>query len=224
MGRFVIRITYLSFLGLLLLAGQAFAHPHVWADMRSQLVIGDDGTIQGVTVQWTTDKTYALDALDGFKPDADGNYSAEDLAKLTAENLDALKDYGWFIFFRFNGELKEIGTPTEGRQTYNPKDGRLTLYFTAPLKEPLDPRKGTVDLKVYDPEFFIDFEYVDDKPLLINKALAPGCTADLLPIVGDAGLQQTKDMLATKDKNWKPENGEDFGAMFAQAAEVKCIP
>lgn len=220
----MIRIAFLSFLGLLLLAGQASAHPHVWADMRSQLVIGDDGTIQGVRVQWTTDKNYALDALDGFKPGPDGNFSAEDMKKLTDENLDALKDYGYFIFFRFNGEPKPIGTPVDGMQTYNKEDGRLTLYFTAPLREPLDPKKGTVDLKVYDPEFFIDFEYIADKPLLINKALAAGCTAELLPIVGDAGLQQTKDMLATKDKNWKPENGEDFGAMFAQAAEVKCTP
>ena len=220
----MIRIAFLSLFGMTLLVSQAVGHPHVWADMRSQLVISDGGTVDGVRVQWTTDKTYALDALDGFTPGPDGNYSAADMQKLTDENLDALKDYGYFIFFRFNGELQKIGAPQNGMQTYNPKDGRLTLYFTVPLEAPLDPRKGTIDLKVYDPEFFIDFEYLKDKPLLISKAIPDGCTAELLPIQGDAGLEQTKAMLATKDKSWKPENGEDFGAMFAQAAEVKCTP
>nr|WP_246715199.1 DUF1007 family protein [Aestuariivirga litoralis] len=209
---------------VLLQALPAAAHPHVWADMRSQLLISDDGMVTGVRVQWTTDKAYALDALDGFTPLADGTYSAEDMKKLTDENLDALKDYGYFIFFRFNGAPQKIGAPVEGAQTYDTTEKQLTLYFTVPLETSLDPRKGIIDLKVYDPEFYIDFEYIDDKPLLISKAIPPGCTAELLPIVGDAGLQQTKDMLATKDKSWKPENGEDFGSLFAQAAEVKCTP
>lgn len=200
----------------------ASAHPHVWADMRSQLVVSDDGLISGVRVQWTTDKTYALDALDGFKKSADGTYDAQEMARLTQENLSALADYNYFVNFRFNGEKQKIGSAVDGAQTYNPADGRLTLLFTVPLQTPLDPHQGKVELKVYDPEFFIDFEYVSDKPLLISKVLPQGCNAALLPVPGDAALTQTKQMLSTKGKDWKPDNNEDFGSMFAQGAEVKC--
>jgi ABC-type uncharacterized transport system substrate-binding protein len=204
--------------------GIAIAHPHVWADMRSQLLVGDDGLITGARVEWTTDKAYARDALEIFKKLPDGNYSPEDLAKLTQENLSALADYGFFINFRFDGEKQKIGKAEEGLQTYNPATGRLTLYFSVPLLTPLDPAKGKVALKVYDPEFFIDFEYVAQKPLLISKPLANGCVAKLLPIPSDSSIDQTKAMLATKGRDWKPENDEDFGAMFAQAAEVTCTP
>ena len=190
--------------------------------MRSQLVITDTGLITGVRVQWTTDKVYATDALDGFTAKPDGSYDAADLVKLTAENLDALSGYGYFIFFRLNGEVQKIGKPTDGLQTYNTKDGRLTLLFTVPLETPLDPHVGAVTLKVYDPEFFIDFEYVADKPLLISKPLAQGCKAELKTINTDAAMNQTKLMLSTKDKTWKPDNGEDFGGLFAQPVEVKC--
>ena len=207
---------------IFLWTGPSFAHPHVWADMRSQLVITDTGLITGVRVQWTTDKVYAKDALDGFTVKPDGSYDAADLAKLTAENLDALSGYGYFIFFRFNGEVQKIGKPTDGLQTYNAKDGRLTLLFTVPLETPLDPHAGTVTLKVYDPEFFIDFEYLADKPLLISKPLAQGCKAELKTVNTDAAMNQTKQMLSTKDKTWKPDNGEDFGGLFAQPVEVKC--
>ena len=200
----------------------ALAHPHVWADMRSQLVVADDGRVTGVRVQWTTDKTYAKDALDGFKQAPDGTYDASEMARLTEENLSALSDYNYFVYFRFNGEKQKIGKAVDGAQTYNPADGRLTLLFTVPLETPLDPHQGTVELKVYDPEFFIDFEYVADKPLLISKALGAGCNAKLLPVPSDAGLVQTKQMLSTKGKDWKPDNNEDFGSMFAQGAEVKC--
>jgi len=29
-------------------------------------------------------------------------------------------------------------------------------------------------------------------------------------------------MLATKPKDWQPDPGEDFGAMFAQPAKIDC--
>lgn len=210
------------FSALFLQAAPSYAHPHVWADMRSQLVVSDTGLISGVRVQWTTDKVYAKDALDGFNVKPDGTYDAADLAKLTAENLDALSGYGYFIFFRMGGEVQKIGKPVDGLQTYNAKDGRLTLLFTMPLETPLDPHAGSVTLKVYDPEFFIDFEYVADKPLLISKPLAQGCKAELKSVNTNAALNQTKQMLSTKDKTWKPDNNEDFGGLFAQPIEVKC--
>lgn len=198
------------------------AHPHVWADMSSQLQISDDGKITGVRVQWTTDKVYAQDALAGMDTNGDGIYEPDELARLTEENLSALSEYDYFISFRYNGEKQKNGKAKDGNQVYNPKDGRLTLLFTVPLETPIDPRVGVAQLKVYDPEFFIDFEYVKETPLVISKRLAAGCSAKLMPIPSDNAVDQTKQMLSTKGRDWKPDNNEDFGGMFAQAAVVKC--
>ena len=200
----------------------AWSHPHVWADMRSQLQIADDGKITGVRVEWTTDKAYAKDALDGLDANGDGIYEPDELARLTEENLKALAEYNYFVVFRFNGEVQKNGIAKDGNQSYNAADGRLTLTFTVPLATPLDPKAGEVKLKVYDPEFFIDFEYVKEHPLLISKKLTDGCVAKLLPTPSDASIEQTRQLLSTKGKDWKPENNEDFGGMFAQAAIVDC--
>ena len=207
-----------------LIAGmsQAWSHPHVWADMRSQLQVAEDGTITGVRVEWTTDKAYAKDALDGLDTNNDGIYEPEELARLTEENLNALAGYDYFVVFRYNGEVQKNGIAKDGNQTYNTADGRLTLTFTVPLLQPLDPTKGEIKLKVYDPEFFIDFEYVKQHPLLISRKLSEGCTAKLLPIPSDASIEQTRQVLSTKGRDWKPENNEDFGSLFAQAAVVDC--
>ncbi len=200
----------------------AVAHPHVWSDISSQLLISDDGKITGVRMEWTTDKTYAKDALDGMDLNNDGVYEPEELAKLTEENLSALSEYDYFVFFCVSGEKQKNGKAIDGKQIYNPADGRLTLDFTVPLETPLDPRKGEVQLKIYDPEFFIDFEYVKERPLYISKKLPDHCSAKLMPIPSDTALDQTKQMLATKGKDWKPVNDEDFGGMFAQAVIVRC--
>ena len=168
--RLMKRPAILSLTTLFALASPALAHPHVFADIRSELMLAADGTVTGVRVQWTTDKAYAQVALEGMDTNGDGQYDDAELARLTEENLTALADYDYFVHFKFNGEKQAHGVAADGMQRYNPEDGRLTLVFTVPLRTPLDPHKGEVSLKVYDPEFYIDFEYVEEKPLLLSAA------------------------------------------------------
>ncbi len=201
---------------------QAMAHPHVWVEMRSKVLLSADGMVTGVRVEWTTDPAYAKDALDGLDANGNGVYEPDELARLTQENLESLASYDYFVAFRFNGEPQKNGKATNGIQTYNANDGRLTLLFTVPLETPLDPHKGEIRLKVYDPEFFIDFEYSKKTPLLISHPLAAGCTANLMELPPDPVATQTKTMLATKGKDWKPDMEEDFGALFAQPVVIAC--
>ena len=198
----------------------AFAHPHVWVDMQSTIVFTDDGLIKGVDVEWTFDDAYAQMALDGLDVDKDGFYSQDELAPLTKENIDSLKDYEYFTVMRANGEQLKIGAVTDAGQIYS--SDKLTLHFQVPLATPLDPRKAKFMLKVYDPEFFIDFEYPKDDGADVSGNMPKNCKLDIKPIPTDAELEQTRTMLSTKGKDWKPDTNEDFGAAFAQPVSIDC--
>jgi ABC-type uncharacterized transport system substrate-binding protein len=198
----------------------ALAHPHVWVEMQSTIVFTDAGLIKGVDVEWTFDDAYAEMALDGLDVDKDGVYSQDELAPLTQENIDSLKDYEYFTVMRSNGEQLKIGAVTNAGQIYS--SNKLTLHFQVPLATPLDPRTANFSLKVYDPEFFIDFEYPKDDGADVSGNMPKQCALNLKPIPTDAELEQTRTMLATKDKNWKPDTAEDFGAAFAQAVTIDC--
>jgi ABC-type uncharacterized transport system substrate-binding protein len=200
----------------------ATAHPHVWSDMRSSVIVRPGGLISGVRVEWTFDKSYSAVATQGLDANGDGVYSDAELAPLTALNLSSLKTYGYFIFMRMNGTLQKFTDPIEPGQSY--AGGKLTLRFTLPLQHPVDPHRGTFALKVYDPEYFIDFEYAKTKPANVMGALPRGCTMKLSPIPSNEQLNQTLAMLSTKPVDWKPDGGEDFGGLFAQAVTVKCTP
>jgi ABC-type uncharacterized transport system substrate-binding protein len=196
------------------------AHPHVWIEMQSDVVFTDDGLIKGVDLEWTFDDGYTQMALDGLDVDGDGLYSQDELAPLTKENIDSLKDYEYFTVMRANGEQQKIGKVTDFGQIWS--NNKLTLHFQVPLEKPVDPRKNEFMVKVYDPEFFIAIDYVTENPVDVVGKMPESCKLVVKPVPTDAELDQTRTMLATKGKDWKPEVSEDFGAMFAQAVTIAC--
>ena len=198
----------------------ARAHPHVWIEMQSSVVFTDDGLVKGVDLEWTFDDGYTQMALDGLDADGDGLYSQGELAPLTKENIESLKEYDYFTVMRANGEQQKIGEVTDYGQIWS--NNKLTLHFQVPLAKPIDPAKEEFMLKVYDPEFFIDLQYPADDAVDVTGKIPQSCKLVVKPVPTDAELEQTRTMLATKGKDWKPEVEEDFGAVFAQAVSVAC--
>ena len=214
------RNQYIVMAALLACASEAQAHPHVWIDMQSSIVFTDDGLIKGVDVEWTFDDGYAQMALDGLDLDGDGIYSQDELAPLTKENISSLKDYEYFTVMRVNGEQQKIGEVTDSGQIYS--NNKLSLHFQVPLEKPVDPKTSEFMVKIYDPEFFIAMDYVKDDPVDVVGKLPQSCKLVVKPVPTDAELDQTRTMLSTKGKDWKPDTNEDFGAMFAQAVLIEC--
>lgn len=210
-------------LGCLLTAascGQAIAHPHVWIDMRSDVVFNEDGLITGLNLSWSFDDGYTQMALDGLDANGDGVYSQDELDPLTKENMNSLKDYDYFTVMRFNGKVLPFGEVTEFGQIWS--NNKLELHFQVPLKTPIDPVQGEFVVKVYDPEFFIAIDYEKDEPVSVIGNMPKQCSLDLGPVPTGDEVNAKLEMLASKGTDWKPENNEDFGAMFVQPVTIKC--
>ena len=201
-------------------AAPAMAHPHVWIEMRSDVVFDGKGLITGMNLMWTFDDAYAEMAVDGLDANGDGVYSPQELEPLTKENLLSLKDYDYFTVMRFNGEKQLFGPIVESGQIWS--NNKLQLHFQLPLKTPLDPLKGEFAAKVYDPEFYIAIDYVKDEPVSVTGNMPENCQLVVKPVPTDAEVEATRTMLATKGKDWKPETAEDFGEVFAQPVTVEC--
>ena len=201
-------------------AAPAMAHPHVWIEMRSDVVFDGKGLITGMNLMWTFDDAYAEMAVDGLDANGDGVYSPQELEPLTKENLQSLKDYDYFTVMRFNGEKQLFGPIVESGQIWS--NNKLQLHFQLPLKTPLDPVKGEFAAKVYDPEFYIAIDYVKDEPVSVTGNMPKNCQLVVKPVPTDAEVEATRTMLATKGKDWKPETTEDFGEVFAQPVTIEC--
>jgi ABC-type uncharacterized transport system substrate-binding protein len=206
--------------GLCALATQALAHPHVWADIRTSVMVDPQGLITGVRMEWTFDEGYSGFALEGLDTNGDGTYGPDEIKPLTDENIASLAESDYFGFMRQNNKLLPHGKVTDYTQIY--ESNRLTLAFVLPLVTPVDPRKGVFDYKVYDPDFFIAFEYMKEQPADLEGTLPQGCAWELKPFMSDEEIEKKRVFLADKGADWVNDTGEDFGSLFARPVVVTC--
>src|SRR6476469_5735869 len=100
----LIRILTIALTSLLIAAGSASAHPHVWVTMKSAVVYGADGSITGVRHSWTFDDMYSAFATQGLEQKKKGEFTLEELQPLAKVNVESLKEYDFFTYAKANGK------------------------------------------------------------------------------------------------------------------------
>lgn len=191
-------------------ATAAQAHPHVWVTSSSQLIYAADGSITGVRHAWTFDDMFTAYALQGIETKTKGEYSKEQLAPLAKDNVENLKEFGFFTFAKADGKKQKFEEPVDYFLEY--KDSALTLHFTLPLKAPVKPKQLALD--IFDPAFFIDFKFEDKDP--IKLVGAPAACELKVQRPGEADAKKlTEEMVASGDQS-------NYGAIYANKIFVNC--
>ncbi|WFU73551.1 DUF1007 family protein [Bradyrhizobium sp. CB2312] len=198
--------------GMMLAAGAASAHPHVWITATSELLYAADGSITGVRHAWTFDEMFSAYAVQGLESKTKGAYTREELGPLAQTNVESLKEYAYFTFAKADGKKERFQEPVD--YFLDHKDTVLTLHFTLPLKNPVKPKQ--LVLEVFDRSFFIDFQMAKDNPVKLVGAPA-GCQMKLdRPSDGSATAQKLNEQTFLNGEN------TNFGMMFANKITVDC--
>ena len=209
-----LKLLFAALLGLAL-ASPALAHPHVWVTMQAELVYAPDGSITGIRHAWTFDDVFSTYATQGLPQTTKGEFTREELAPLAKENVDSLKEYGFFNYARVEGARKKdvFTDPTDYWLDF--KSDTLTLNFTLPFKTPVKAKELLID--IFDPEFFVNFEFVEKDPVKLTGAPAT-CKFEIVkPNDNKFPSAQRLD----KDLRDSTENA-GMGQLYASKISVKC--
>jgi ABC-type uncharacterized transport system substrate-binding protein len=197
---------------LVLDAGTAQAHPHVWVTAASELVFATDGSITAVRHAWTFDDMFSSYAVQGIASRKKGVYTGEELAPLAQTNVEALKDYGYFTFAKVDGKKQPLLDPTDYFLEY--RDAILVLHFTLPFKTPIKTKQ--LILEIFDPTYFVDFELQKQNPIRLVGAPTACMMAIQRPDDGTAAAQKLG------ESNFLNGSNINFGLMFANKITVNC--
>jgi ABC-type uncharacterized transport system substrate-binding protein len=196
----------------------ASAHPHVFVDARAEIVFDPAGEITAVRHIWQFDEAFTAFAIQGLDANGDGKLSDDELAPLAKVNVDSLKEYDFFTWLREGKKKFPFVPPTEYWLEFH--GGRLTLFYTLPLKAPVKI-KGKATLEVFDPEYFVAFAFPKNKPVTLDGAPA-GCAAAYHP--PQELTAQTMAQLAAipVDQHDLPPELQDAAAGLANLITIDC--
>lgn len=202
----------LGFLALFLAAPAAHAHPHVYVTMKSEIVYDAEGRMTGIRHHWTFDDMFSSYATQGLESKEKGKFTREELQPLAEVNVTSLKEFDFFTQGKMNGDKAEFEQPVD--YFLEQKDDLLTLHFTLPLKQPAATK--VVDLEIYDPLYFVAFEFAEKDPITLKGAPA-ACKLSTVKL-GD----QTQSKSLSESLFARPDPNNPFGAQFANKIAVKC--
>lgn len=196
----------------------ALAHPHVFVDAREEIVFDPQGRMTAIRHIWQFDEAFTAFAIQGLDANNDGKLSDDELQPLAKVNVDSLKDYAYFTLLKVDGRHVAVDFPSEYWLDFH--EGRLTLFYTLPIHKPLVPGKTTT-LEVFDPEYFVAFDFVKDHAITLTGAPA-NCKASYRP--PHELDDKTMAMLAAipADQHDLPEDLADAASSLASLIAVKC--
>jgi ABC-type uncharacterized transport system substrate-binding protein len=194
-------------------AGSALAHPHSWIDLRSRVIMNDEGRVAALELHWLFDDLYtAYVAQEFVKQDRP---PSEFLPEVASTYLGNLAEYGYFTDVRLDGERLVLGEPTGAESGL--RDRRLWLRFEVPLVKPVDPHSGRLTFAVYDPTYYIEILHVEGETIAFTGPKAEACIGRIVPpnpsfeaIARASALDVTQ------------SGGDGLGELFAETVVVEC--
>ncbi|WP_181706549.1 DUF1007 family protein [Chthonobacter rhizosphaerae] len=162
---------------IIAVASPAGAHPHVFVDAKAEMVFDASGKVTAIRNVWRFDDAYSAFASQGLDADGDGKLSVEELKPLADVNVESLKDFAYFTFLAAGDRDIDFDAPTEYWIQWD--EGFLTLYFTLPTKGAVEIRGLPAKLEVYDPTYYVAFNFVETEPVALDNA-PKGCTLEVI--------------------------------------------
>lgn len=203
----------LMLIGLTAIATGALAHPHAWIDLRSRVLLDDQGRVQGLELAWLFDDYYTV--LVAEELGTEGQPTEDYLDEIAKRNLTNLREYDYFTAVTYDGERQAIGDVE--RYETEVHDGRLWMRFEVPLERPIDPKAGEVTFSVFDPTYWIEILHLEAEPILFTGAGAESCLGEILqpnPTLEQVSLANALDRDETA--------GDGLGELFAERVVVSC--
>ncbi len=147
----------------------AWAHPHVWVTVETEVVYDEHKSVTGFRHKWTFDEAYSQFAVEGRDLNNDGQYDRAELQELAEVNVVTLKEFDYFTFPKVSNKLVDREPPKDYWLEY--KDRLLTLYLTLPLKTPIPASKvKDFTFGVYDPTMYVGFAFARENPVRLSAA------------------------------------------------------
>lgn len=208
----------LAFAGICLTAlpTNAGAHPHIFAEARLEVMLGEDDQVEELRHVWRFDEFFSSTVMLEFDANTNLELEPEELEAIGETVRQSLADFDYYTSIQKDGV--ELGVVAPERIFANFEDGQLLMFFSVKPKAaaPLD---GKLAFGVYDPTMYAAIDFVNDTDLVVMGD-AGDCESAVVRPDPDQVLAEMQGSLT--DAFFNDPEGYDVSQLFATRLEVTC--
>ncbi len=205
--------TLLLAIAMAMLPKLAAAHPHAWIDLRSTVLLDENGHIVAIEQEWLFDEFYTVFVAEHME--STGDEEAAALSELAEANLENLRPHNYFTEVKLDGSL--VATETVTEYDTELRNGRLWLRFVLPIANPVDASTKAFSFAVFDPTYYVEILHLEGEVVAFGGQTENGCFGLIVPPTPSPEMVMLAQAL---DRDAKPDN--TLGSMFAERVEVTC--
>ena len=204
------------------LAAPAFAHPHVFAQSKVEIVGTPDARLAAIRNIWRMDELFSSSVLVDFDKNANGVLDEDELAEIGTTVKESIAEWDFYTFVEMAGRTVELSPPDVIHTLY--EDGQLLMFFEMRAAEAVDLAAGKLTVANFDDTFFVAFDVasVDDFQLI---DMPKQCAKQYVVPDADVAAQQWMESVASLGPDETiPEDGINYSQALATRIEVSCGP
>lgn len=206
---------------VLVLAGPASAHPHMFVDTELEAIFDGDGRLAAVRITWIYDELTTLMSVTdgGHDKDGDGALSKAEMQPLQGFDMEWGADFlGDFQISRGEEKLELVPGPQDWTSDW--KDGHLISTHVRRLAVPAAPGAGPLVLKPFDPGYYTAYAIIGT-PAITGRS---DCTAQVF----EPDLSAAQKALAAALDEYNPDQSLEemgylmIGESYAEEVQLTC--
>ena len=202
-----------SVLLVLALCRSVVSHPHMWIDLKSEIVFNKESNIAGIYQEWLFDDFYSVALLEDAAQHPDG--VEQGLRTEISQILAGL--HSWNYFTQIMVGTNEVQAKQVQQFETELRGNRVWLSFTTQLETPASPTTEAFSYSIFDPTYYIEMYHFDDAIVAFRGSPSKGCKSEIQqadPSSEAIALSQSPVLDAQPDVS--------VGELFAETVAVVC--
>lgn len=192
----------------------AGAHPHSFIRLQTEVVSENDRLV-ALNMRWTMDELTSADLLYDA---GEAKPGSEVWKKLAAEVMANVLGQHYFTEMWHNGQRVRFHN-RPGEYAMAREGHQAVLTFTLPLAEPQPLSGQTYTFSTFDPTYYVDMSYEEERDVSLSPAMKKQCHITLhTPAPSEESLSFAQSL----DKEDAPPEDMELGKQFAQKVTLIC--
>ena len=191
----------------------AEAHPHMWIDLKSEIIIQDQTLVSAIYQEWLFDDFFSASLIEEASQNPKGREVG--IKAVVEEILDNLEPHDYFTLINVNG--KKISSNPIKSFEVDVRENRVWVSFSLPISKEVDITAQSLAYSVFDPTFYIEMLYFEGETVSFTGDVPTSCSTKI-----KQPNPSTEAVLLSRSPDLDKVPNQSIGRLFAETVVVNC--